>query len=107
MHLQVLQNAAKHKRKPENGHDAFADLDDEPIPRPKKPKEATDFDVVGEVLNNLRPPGPPLKQLKMKFNQVRSVYAVHLNGSTSHDNRDACAVRAELLLCHAHASLAD
>ena len=70
VHLQVHQDAAKQKRRPANGHDAFADLDDEPVPRPKKPKEATDFDVVAEVLNNLRPPGPPLKQLKMKFNQV-------------------------------------
>lgn len=68
--MQVFRDPAKQKRRPENGHEAFADLDDEPIPRPKKPKDATDFDVVGEVLNNLRPPGPPLKQLKMKFNQV-------------------------------------
>ena len=67
---QVRQDPAKQKRRPADGHEAFADLDDEPIPGRKKPREAADFDVVGEVLNNLRPPGPALKQLKMKFNQA-------------------------------------
>ena len=69
------QQAPEKKRRQPNGHEAFADLDDEPLQRTKRPerKAEQDFDMVGAVLNNLRRPdsGPPRKQLKIKFNDVR------------------------------------
>ena len=79
---QVRKELLLKKRRHQEAHDAFKDLDDEPILRPKKPKEAempkvagvqteAEVDMVGQVLDNLRPPGPPQKQLRIKFKEVR------------------------------------
>lgn len=80
------QQAPEKKRRQPNGHEAFADLDDEPLQRTKRPerKAEQDFDMVGAVLNNLRRPdsGPPRKQLKIKFNDV-SLLLEHAQGPTS------------------------
>ncbi|CAK0786337.1 hypothetical protein CVIRNUC_009550 [Coccomyxa viridis] len=70
----MASKAPEKKRRQPNGHEAFADLDDEPLQRTKRPerKAEQDFDMVGAVLNNLRRPdsGPPRKQLKIKFNDA-------------------------------------
>lgn len=78
MHKELLLKRRRHQE----AHNAFKDLDDEPILRPKKPKEAempkeagapkeAEVDMVGQVLDNLRPPGPPQKQLRIRFKEVR------------------------------------
>ena len=80
---QVRKELLLKRRRHQEAHDAFKDLDDEPILRPKKSKEAempkvagapkeAEVDMVGQVLDNLRPPGPPQKQLRIKFKEVRS-----------------------------------
>ena len=111
---QVHKELLLKRRRHQEAHDAFKDLDDEPILRPKKPKEAempkeagapkeAEVDMVGQVLDNLRPPGPPQKQLRIRFKEVSSQLLCVLQHLSDHiKGLDITIVAASLMFLQQH-----